>query len=691
MANKYEHNNILENDNNIIETRKLLLNELKTFKQKNNIKEKLSKLNLNEQLLKCYEILLKKIWDIEIKIPKLVKDIEDFQIEWEHKKQYLKNIELINKINFQKLDFVTQNTEIILEMISVIENGHLNNKQSVKKQRNILKNKNKRFYNFGNKFLFWRKFKIFNLRKHINNIEQALVFLENKYYKTKIQELKKELEELKTKLNKNKFDNIKECYVTESKDIFSKFLLEHWKQNSEVEFKEDNYKEKWDEFIKKFPVILSTTNSLMKSTKDEYLYDYLIIDEASQVSLTTAFLAFSKAKNVVLVGDLKQLQHVVEADKSQLINIFEKYDLNSNYEYYDNSILRSAFNIYGKQINTVLLNEHYRCDPQIIDFCNKRFYNNQLIIRTKHKPLNGIFIEKTKGKFEFNKQNDREYLNIDKIAKDYNLNKDVGIISPYSNQVVKINGKVVNDEIEVGTIHKFQGKEKKTIFLSLVKDELTIFLNNENLMNVAISRAKDKLYIVANGEIFKQKNSIMYDLEKYFEYKNIKNQIQEARIYSVFDLMYKNYHSKLKQLGSRLLSFSEFQTENIFGSILEDVLREEEFKNIKYYFNHPLKKVINITTIKNEKDLKFINNPNTHCDFILYNDIYKKYIVTFEIDGLTHLEEKQIKRDQRKDKLILKSNLKTVRIPIYQPNNYLPGELEDKIRKAIRDEFNKVC
>jgi superfamily I DNA and/or RNA helicase len=57
--------------------------------------------------------------------------------------------------------------------------------------------------------------------------------------------------------------------------------------------------------------MLSTTHSLRKCASENYLFDYVIIDEASQVDIVTGALALSCAKNVVIVGDLKQLPNVV--------------------------------------------------------------------------------------------------------------------------------------------------------------------------------------------------------------------------------------------------------------------------------------------------------------------------------------------------------------------------------------------
>ena len=168
-----------------------------------------------------------------------------------------------------------------------------------------------------------------------------------------------------------------------------------------------------------------------------------------------------------------------------------------NFNYSKNSILQCVLN-KEKNIVSTLLNEHYRCDPQIIGFCNKRFYNGELIVRTSHVDGNGVTIVSHGSHFERNRSNEREVDIIEKeIIKDLPEDK-IGIIAPYKNQVSLLKDRFGSTDCVIDTIHKFQGKEKDYIILSTVAnkikmcedEEQTDFLNNPNLINVAISRAK---------------------------------------------------------------------------------------------------------------------------------------------------------------------------------------------------------
>mgnify|MGYP002236505154 FL=1 len=135
-------------------------------------------------------------------------------------------------------------------------------------------------------------------------------------------------------------------------------------------------------FLKEYPVILSTTFSATSSLKN-IIYDYVIVDEASQVDLTTGVLAMSCAKNMVIVGDLKQLPNVVPEDvRKTIAQLSIGNNIALNYRYEENSLLSSMCKTY-ENISRTLLREHYRCHPKIIGFCNQKFYNNQLVIMTQ--------------------------------------------------------------------------------------------------------------------------------------------------------------------------------------------------------------------------------------------------------------------------------------------------------------------
>ncbi|UWD34403.1 AAA domain-containing protein [Mesomycoplasma molare] len=137
----------------------------------------------------------------------------------------------------------------------------------------------------------------------------------------------------------------------------------------------------------------------------------------------------------------------------------------------------------------------------------------------KEKGDNGIWIN-VKG-IATNKhyvQEQYEILNkyLDKIKKRNIDLKDVFIISPFKSIVNKLKRNLEEKIIEknIGTVHAFQGKEAKIVFLVLGCDKYSLSSarwavgnDNPNIMNVAATRAKEEFYIIGDKEIYESLNS----------------------------------------------------------------------------------------------------------------------------------------------------------------------------------------
>ena len=352
-----------------------------------------------------------------------------------------------------------------------------------------------------------------------------------------------------------------ETYKTDSMSLLELHLSKKYNLNEKrKQFEQDVLWKDSESFTKEYPVVLSTTYALRNCTEKNFLYDYLIIDEASQVDMLSGGLALSCAKNVVIVGDQKQLPHIVAKEiKNTVDNVFNKYTI-SQYYHYKNSLLSSALEVFTNAPKT-LLREHYRCHPKIIDFCNKKFYNNELIILSKKEdniePL--VLVNTVEGNHARGKSNQRQIDVIKKEVLPY-INKDnLGIISPFRDQVTKLS-EIINEDsgIEIDTVHKYQGREKDVIIITTVVDKENEFADDPNLLNVAISRAKNQLYIVVSD---REKNKNMKDLVNYIKYNNF--EVVESKIYSIFDLLYESYAPYLKTYLLKIKYISEYPSEKL--------------------------------------------------------------------------------------------------------------------------------
>ena len=415
-------------------------------------------------------------------------------------------------------------------------------------------------------------------------------------------------------------------------------------------------------FLKEYPVVLSTTYSAKACISKDMVFDYVIMDEASQVDIKTGALALSCAMNAVIVGDDKQLPNVISHEEEQALNAIQStYHVDEIYQATHNSFLQSCIKVFTDAPIT-LLREHYRCHPRIIDFCNQRFYNGELIAMTSDYNEDKVLqvIKTVPGNHARGHFNQREIdVIIQEVMPDYSESESVGIITPYRDQAIAINRALGKDI--ASTVHKFQGRECDAIIMSMVDNAPTDFSDDPNLMNVAISRAKTKLCVVVNGNEMPA-NSNLAQLISYIKYNNF--DIKESKIHSVFDILYKQYTAERLAYEARSSKVSEHLSENIIYETLIKAIDNIQMTNWNVVCHYPLSRLITDFEGLDTQEIAFISNSLSHVDFLIYNSITKKPLMAIEVDGWKYhnLSEVQQSRDKLKDDILTKYGLKPYRI-----------------------------
>lgn len=538
-----------------------------------------------------------------------------------------------------------------------------------------------------NRFKARFKYKLKNIKSIVRQSNTISIYFQKEYYKILLLQLKDKIKEIQKKLAEIDEKTIIKQYCESSALYLRSILKKHFSKVLDKPLAPDkSYRYNFTSFTNRFPIVFSTTHSLAHCSQRGFLYDYVIIDESSQVDLCSAAIALSCAKNIVCVGDLKQLPHVVtSANLNILKDVFAKYKLDNCFDYAKHSLLDSLTSKYGKEIKNTILNEHYRCDPEIIGFCNRRFYNDELLVHTDHSEGNGIKIITTEPHYARNRSNPRQ---VDIILQDIlpSIKEgSIGIVAPYRDQVELLQNNIQNQDIVIDTVHKFQGKECDTIILSTVSNKAKIyedpdrcdFLNNENLINVAISRAKKNLYIVASKELLMQDHSLMHDLARYLTYYAPDSSIKETSVYSVFDLMYDSYSPVLEMMRKKMLRITDEDSENIVANVLLDLQIKYEQK-FGFVLHYSLNRIINAKTITDPEDKNFVQNCNTHCDFVLYRKLDKSIMFAIEVDGSQHNSSRtQRQRDERKDRILTLVGIPVIRIGTTETN------IEERLSKII--------
>ena len=505
---------------------------------------------------------------------------------------------------------------------------------------------------------------IFNLDVFKDDISTLITELQDIYYNTKETELINEIEDIEGFLKTKNASQISNDLCSKSMQLLRSVLFAQYGNKSSREtFSMDDLWKRPQDFIAEYPVVLSTTFSSRSSVCKNAKYDYVIIDEASQVDVATGALALSCAKNVVIVGDNKQLPNVVTEDVAKRTDvIFEEYKVNEGYRFSKNSFLASICNIIP-EVPQTLLREHYRCHPKIIGFCNQKFYGGQLVIMTEdNNEGDTLSVFKTvKGEHVRDLFNQRQIdVVVNEVMPQITAPKEkVGIIAPYNNQVDAM-AKSVDKEIDVATVHKFQGREKDVIIITTVDDEISEFVDDPNLLNVAVSRAKNQLVLVVTGNDIPDGSNIK-DLISYIEYNNFI--VVESEIYSVFDFLYKEYTESRLEYLKNSKKISEYDSENLMYKLITDVLQMDEFIHCDVISHQPLNMLIRNPEYLDEELCKYAMNKGTHLDFLIYNRISKKPVLAVEVDGYTYHKEGtvQYERDLKKDQVLQLYNIPLIR------------------------------
>lgn len=368
-----------------------------------------------DSLAKSFETL-KSLFEYQEQESALKHELEELETEYKHFSISYKNIDSNKRLN-------SLTSEELMNLWQIIQ-FEIDKKNSLGFLLRV-----KLFFKYHLK-----------IRKAAENEANNLIsILKNLYYKNRIQEIKSEIsdkEELKKTFNADSLYSSSLGYLRHR-------INKRFNKNDKRKIFTDKDLDRVDSgFYNEYPVVLSTTfssRSCLPYFSQDFLFDYLIMDEASQVDVSTGALALSCAKNVVIVGDKKQLPNVVTTlDKKKAEQIFSGYKINPAYDFSSHSFLSSLEELIP-DIPQTLLREHYRCHPKIINFCNQKFYDNQLLIMTNDNNEKDVLrVYKTNiGNHCRGHENQRQ---VDVIEKEIlptlkEIKKDeIGIIAPIKSQ-----------------------------------------------------------------------------------------------------------------------------------------------------------------------------------------------------------------------------------------------------------------
>ena len=287
----------------------------------------------------------------------------------------------------------------------------------------------------------------------------------------------------------------------------------------------EKLKENTDYLIGNVRVVFSTiANFVINSRLKDGIFDNLIVDEASMLAQPQLIaLARKVTKRIILVGDFQQLSPIATSGVPILRNnVFKLCGIDIAHT--DHPALHQ------------LLNQR-RSNPKLVDVINHAFYANRLNAKNSmhnsivarapfsdcaigmYSVLDGA-VRFTRGGTRQNTANADAVMELlDIYSQDEEETFSIGVITPYVGQVSMLKARFIEkeysldfqDRVEIGTVHTFQGSECDVIIFDLVDcskfekgkpyfGRIYSGEQGEQLLNVAISRARHKLIIVCDPE-----------------------------------------------------------------------------------------------------------------------------------------------------------------------------------------------
>lgn len=447
-----------------------------------------------------------------------------------------------------------------------------------------------------------------------------------------------------------------------NEDLLKIICMEvHDSDSKEARVKEFNNYLKKPENLKKFqrifPIVATTSVSAHKIGQPETCFDMVIMDEASQGNIAVSLVPIIRGRSLMLVGDPQQLSPVILLDAADNAKLRKQYGVTEEYDYVQNSIYKTYLACDAVS-GEILLSHHYRCHRKIIEFNNRKYYNNKLVIKSQNEerqPL--IFADIPDNSTYYRNTAPREAEEILRYAVQ-NADKRIGVITPFVNQKDYIVDMLKKNEIgnvSCGTVHAFQGDEKDVILFSLALTDKTgtgtygWLKNNKELINVATSRAKNQLIIFSSKKelerLHTDERDDLYELVQYVQSNGTSQVTPQVN-------------------ASRALGIKPYSTETETAFLTN--------------LNHALDNVLNTNkkcVVQKEVSIAHVFNNNTRYndlfytgrfDFVVYERDYQKNeipILAIELDGREHAEDSVvIARDRKKAEICREHGFELIHI-----------------------------
>ena len=289
------------------------------------------------------------------------------------------------------------------------------------------------------------------------------------------------------------------------------------------------------------------------------LFDIVIIDEASQCTLTNLLPLMYRGKSLCVIGDDQQLPSIPTIQRSEETELLRKYVLEDYINvvgHAENDVYKTACeSLPRRRADVLMLEQHFRSHPQISGFSNRYIYLKRLLLKKnpdagKLLPVAGGVHKKHVSGYATRGQNGSSWKNekeaeavlqlIDSLVAADSRNLSIGVVTPFRVQKEFLRSGLEQRGLEakvlVDTAYGFQGDERDVIIFSPVvakgiTDGSAKWVESPpNLINVAVSRAREALFVVGDFDFCLQRDGILRNLAQYCNDVQLLRDTSEAEL-----------------------------------------------------------------------------------------------------------------------------------------------------------------
>ncbi|WP_347343473.1 AAA domain-containing protein [Streptomyces sp. AV19] len=277
-----------------------------------------------------------------------------------------------------------------------------------------------------------------------------------------------------------------------------------------------------DNILPKVSCWAVTARSARRFRDRPAMFDLVIIDEASQCSIMDVLPLLFRARRALVIGDPMQLPHITRVQPRQEAAARTTASVRASWleEHRLGHRRYASFHAAARAAgSTLLLDEHFRCHPDIVGISNRYCYAGRLTVMTDPRALRrldgvdavqwldvpGRARQGPQGSWTNQEEAERAHIAVERLLRRMPQGSTIGVVTPFRAQKELVARRWESDpRVRVGTIHTFQGGQQDVMVLSLVAGPdirpaaLNWLCREVNLWNVAVTRARAHLIVLGD-------------------------------------------------------------------------------------------------------------------------------------------------------------------------------------------------